>query len=180
MDTTKAYNTYESYPLISYNCIKYLMDNNELVWKLLKYTDNRPYEKSNLTKSEKGALIYGGQPNSALFNVFMDFGADDSITNEVSILRISPLELVPNNYVWGSITLGCEVYVHYKINTMSNYQTRCDTIIHELIKTFNGAEISGVGKLFFDASANSRTRVALIGAIPMKGKLLTMGNISLG
>jgi hypothetical protein len=176
----EQYNKFANLPLLSYNCINYLMLNNELIWKLLKYNDSRPYEKSNLTMQEKGALIYAGQADSSSFRIFLDYGLDDSIIQEITLLRISVLELIPSNYVYGHVTMGMEVYSHYKIGTMANYQVRVDTIIQQLIETFNGAEITGLGRMYFDARANPRSRVSIIGQIPMKGKILTICNHMLG
>jgi hypothetical protein len=73
-----------------------------------------------------------------------------------------------------------EVYSHYKINMLNNYTTRIDTIIQQLIEVFNGAEISGLGRMYFDAKANPRSRASIIGQIPMKGKILTICNHVLG
>ena len=176
----EQYNKFTNLPLLSYNCITHLIQNNDLVWKLLKYSDNRAYEKSNLTTQEKGALVYAGQVNVNEYRVFSDYGADDSILSEIAILRISVLELIPSNYVYGHVTMGMEIYSHYKINMLNNYTTRIDTIIQQLIETFNGAEISGLGRMYFDAKANPRSRVSIIGQIPMKGKILTICNHMLG
>jgi hypothetical protein len=175
-----SYNKYTNLPDLPYNCISYLMQNNELIWKLLKYNDAKAYEKSDLTFTEKAALIYSGQDNASSFRVFMDVGADDSILGEITILRISVLELVPSNYVYGYVTMGMETYTHYKTNTLANYKTRLDTILQQLIETFNGAEITGLGRLYFDARATARSKTTIIGTIPYKGKALTMCNHMLG
>jgi len=37
---TESYNTYSSIPLISYNIISYLIENNEAIFKLLYYNDS--------------------------------------------------------------------------------------------------------------------------------------------
>jgi hypothetical protein len=176
----EEYNTFTNLPLLSYNCINYLMQNNDLIWKLLKYSDSKAYEKSNLTLQEKSVLVYAGQANVNDFRVFSDYGQDDSILSEIAILRISVLELLPTNYVYGHVTMGMEVYSHYKINTMNNYTTRVDTIIQQLLEVFNGADIEGIGRLYFDMKANPRSRVSIIGQIPMKGKILTICNHMLG
>ena len=47
-----AYNIYEDFPRYSYKCIKYMMDNNELIWKLLKYNSPDAWEKSEPTITE--------------------------------------------------------------------------------------------------------------------------------
>lgn len=173
------YNKFSNLPYIPYSIISYLIDNNDLIFKLLKYTDSRAYEKPNLTLEEKGSLVYSGQPDSSSFRIFSDWGLDDSVLQEITILRISVLELIPTNYVFGYCTIGCEVYAHRKINIMSNYQIRTDVIIQQLIETLNGAEIPNLGRLYFDNRTNPRSKVTTIGSIPYKGKLLTICNHTL-
>jgi hypothetical protein len=179
VDTIQSeYNKYTNLPLLSYNCIKYLMDNNEIIWKLLKYNDSKALEKTNLTSLEKASLIYNGQANVNDFRVFSDFGQDDSILSESTILRISVLEVLPSNYVYGHVTMGLEIYAHYKINMLNNYATRIETIVQQLLEVFNGAEVPLLGRLYFDPK--TRSSVSLIGAIPFKGKIITLCNHMLG
>jgi len=45
--------------------------------------------------------------------------------------------------------MAFEVYSHYKINHLSNYTTRIDTIIQQLIYEFNGFNLES-GRLEFD------------------------------
>ncbi len=179
-DRKEQYNKFPEYDSISYNCISYLIQNNELIWRLLKYTDLNAWkldaEHPNLTQSQKGALIYGGQPNETDYKVFQDVGADNSWTVQTCILRISPLELDPTNYIYGNVAMGFEVYSHYQINHLSNYKVRTDMITQQLIEIFNGVSIAGIGRLYFDSSANSRCRTRTIGSIPFKGKATVMCN----
>ena len=48
-----------------------------------------------------------------------------------------------------------EIFSHYKINHMSNYQTRIDTIAEELLSTFNGADVGGIGLLSFNETLDN-------------------------
>ena len=175
----EQYNKFTNLPLLSYNCISYLMENDELIWKLLKYNDAKAYSKADLTHAEKADLIYAGQENITDFRVFMDVGQDNSWLHESTVLRITPIELIPTNHIYGHVTMGFEVYSHYKINTLANYTTRIDTITQKLIEIFNGADIIGVGRLYFDAGEN-RSKAIIIGTIPMKGRALIMCNHMLG
>jgi hypothetical protein len=158
------YNKFRDLPLVCYNVITYLINHNELIFKLLKYNDNRAFEKSDLTKEEKASLIYFGQGDTGDFRIFLDIGIDDSILKECTMIRVSPIEVRPTNYIYGFTSLGFEVYAHSKINSMANYQTRVDTIIQQLLETLNGANIDGLGRLFFDPKNGDR--VTVFGAIP--------------
>ena len=178
----EGYNKFTDYPLFAYNCVAYLVNDSEseLIWKLLYYNDNNAWKNDsahpNLTKAQKGALIYNGSAEETDYRVFLDFGMDNPWDIEACQIRISPVSINPSNYVIGNIAMGLEVYCHYKINTLSNYQTRIDTITQLFIKAFNGQSIEGVGKLYFDARANRMCNTVLIGHIPFKGKRTTMCN----
>ena len=169
-------NTLELMPLIPYNIINYLVENNELIWKLLKYNESNAWEQDNLTKAEKGALIYAGQVNMEDYRVFLDSGQDNSWTIESCILRIYTLQAFPTNQVVARLQIAFEIYCHYKISTMSNYQTRVDTIAQQIIETVHGAEVGGVGKLYFNAMRGSGCKIQEIGSIPFRGKGIVMCN----
>ena len=170
------YNKYKQYPLTSYNIIKYLIVNEEDLWKILKYNDPDAWNKTNLTLEEKSALVYAGQPNETEFRIFLDVGQSNSWTIEACFLRVAPLVLTPENFVYGYMSIGFELYSHYKVNTMSNYTTRLDYGTQRIIETLNGAEIPDVGRLYFDYKASTQTKSMLIGAIPYKGRLTVLCN----
>jgi hypothetical protein len=178
----EGYNKFSDYPLFAYHCMSYLIDNtnSELLWKLLYYNDNNAWKNDsshpNLTKIQKGELIYDGSPDETKYRAFLDFGMDNPWDIEACQIRISPVTLNPQNYVIGNILMGFEVYCHFKINTLSNYQTRIDTITQLLISAFNGQNIDGIGKLYFDARANRACNTTIIGQIPFKGKRTIMCN----
>ena len=178
--TSENYNKFTEFPNLSYNCITYLMDNNELIWKLLKYNDSNAWSKTNLTKSEKQALIYSGQPDETNYRVFLDIGQDNSWNEQTSILRISPITLIPSNHIVGEVYMGFEIYVHYKCNHLSNYQIRTDLIAQQIIEVFNGAEIGGLGRLYFDARASRSCKASIMGQIPYKGMNVIMCNHLVG
>jgi len=174
------YNKFQTFPLASYNIIKYLIANEDELWKILKYTDPDAWDKSNLTMQEKADLVYAGQPNETSFRVFNSVGMDNAWTVEACILCVSPITLIPQNYVYGYMSIGFEVYSHYKIVSMSNYTNRLDYVTQRLIETLNGADIDGIGRLYFDYKASTATKSIVIGAIPFKGRATIMCNYNLG
>ena len=167
-----AYNDFGAFSKLSYNCIKIMIDDNELIWKLLKYTDPDAWDKDDLTQEEKAALVYAGQADTANFNVFMDGKQPDVLVNEVSLVRIMPHAAVGLNRTIGYIEVSMEVFSHYKINHLSNYKTRVDTITEELLATFNGVNAGGLGLLTFDKMADKSSRLFQAGQIPFGGKQL--------
>ena len=181
LDTRQEeYNKFGNFANISFLCIEYLMDNDEEIWKLLKYNNPDSWRGANLTKAEKAALVYDGSPNETDYRIFLDLAQDNSWTIEACILRISPTLAVPVNYVWGVMCVGFEVFCHYKTNTLSNYTTKIDSVSQRLIEVFNGAEIPTLGRLYFDYKASNNSRLLTIGSIPFKGRALVMCTQSLG
>lgn len=165
-----AYNTFSQYAKFSYNCISYLMNNNELIWKLLKHTEPNAWSLANLSYAEKAAMIYAGQEDASQYNVFMDIKQPDVFTKETSLLRIAPYYAAGRNRTIGVVEMSMEIFSHQKINHMSNYQTRVDTIVGELLRTFNGTNIGGLGLLNFDKLADQNARMINAGQMPFGGK----------
>lgn len=168
--------TFDSYPEFSKNIIKHLImsEDAEIIWKILKYNTNNPYKEVNLSKTEKTALIYDGSEIATDFRVFIDQGTEDAVTDIMTILRIYPLVILPENPTTGIASINFEVFSHSKTNTMINNQTKIDTIVQCLIKSLNGEDIDGLGRLFFNAGRSRFDKIAAIGNSPYKGKCLTM------
>jgi len=173
---SSAYANYENLSTFSYECIKKMMEENELVWKLLKYNDADAWNNDDLTTEEKAELIYSGQEDETQYKVFMDAGQPDAWTHEATVIRIWPMDIYPENRSYGTVIIAIEVYSHYKINHLNNYKTRINWIAQELIGLFNGADIGGVGLLFFNRMGMAQTKMDDAGTIPYKGKIITMGN----
>lgn len=171
------YNKYDFLPKISYNIVSNLMDNpeSEIIWKILKDTSRDAWSISNLTKSEKRALIYDGSENMETeFSVFFDSGMDDAITEQKVFLRIYPYFCIPENPYTGIVDVAFEVISHYKINTMSNYTTRIDSVIAALIASLNGTDIGGIGVMYFNSSRARMDKFQNFNQPPYKGKILIM------
>jgi len=173
----EGYNLYQDFDSFPFQCITFLMNNNENIWKLLKHNTPDAWKEDNLSSDEKRALIYNGQEDSSLYRVFMDTGQSDVVTGEQSILRISNYAMYPENRTVTTLSVMMEIYSHYKINHLSNYKTRVDVVIAELLKTFNGVDVgAGIGRLNFDRVGNINDRMINGSQIPFKGKWLILGN----
>ncbi len=170
------YNRYENFPKLAYNIIKKLFTSKdaEIIWKLLDYKSADDWNKSNLTLKEKQNLIFKGTGNELDYRVFLDFGLEDGQDEEACFLRIYPGAIFPESRVTGVVGVNFEVFCHSKINHLSNYQTRIDTIIQALIDTLNGEFVGGVGRLFFDSDGSSFDSVKTMAQKPYKGKILIM------
>ena len=174
-----SYAQYNDFDSLAYICVKYLMENDEVIWKLLKYNDHEAWKKPDLTEAEKQALIYNGVDNTADSRVFLDIGQPDVLTAEICLIRVSPYSIFPENRIVGTISMMFEVYSHYKINHLSNYKTRLDMVAKRFLQVFNGANIeSGIGKLYFDRLGSESNRLENGGQLPFKGKWIIMSNKS--
>ena len=187
VDTTidnfkNSYATFADFADYSYKCVSYLIDTvtgSETIWRLLYYNSADAWDTSlcpNLSHSKKAVLIYNSQPDSTPFRVFMDSGNPDVWTKEICQLRIYPCKLFSENRDRGIVLMQIDFFCHYKINQLTNYQTRVDLGIKELIGTLNGAYISGIGRLHFNGAESAEDKVLSAGQLPFKGKSLYMSN----
>lgn len=168
-----AYNSFSEFAGLSYRCIQHLINNNEAIWKLLKYSDSDAWSKSDLTIEQKGELIYSGQEDASQYHVFMDSEQPDVMTEETTVLRIMPYYAVGVNRTTGYIEVSMEVYSHYKINHLSNYKTRVDSIAGELLGEFNGVVLKdSLGLMAFSKMKDESSRLFEVGQIPFGGKQL--------
>ena len=172
INNNQAFDIGEAIPLISYGCISYLMDNNELIWKLLKDKTADSYLISNLTRAEKAELIFKGNGDMNDFRVFMDDFQDDAINSEMSFLRIFPIQDQPTNRLINSVDICMQFFTHFRLNHLSNYETRVERVIQQLKETFNGADIPKVGQLVYDQTRSRSCRSVSIGKIPYQGKVI--------
>jgi len=174
-----AYNAYLGLPLLPYTCITHLLSVNEIIFKLLYYTDPDAWNKSKLNPAQKNGMIFQGQEKMEDYNIFMDSGQSDAWTKERTVLCIYPYDIDPINRTIGVVSMAFEVFSHYKINHLSNYTTRTDSIIQQLIKEFNGFDLGEVGKLQFNRGMGGiAQRMSEKGINPYKGKYLIMSTKS--
>jgi len=146
---------------MQYNIIAHLMQNNEDIWKILRYNDPDCLNKPNLTMNQKASLIYSGQPISTPYRVFMS-AIDDSFEEQVSLLRIFPDLIIPRSRSVADITFVIQVFSHVKCQYLSNYTNRTVVLMQNVLQTLNGVDtIPGLGKIVFDRNANSYDRASL-------------------
>ena len=172
-----SYNNYADMPSYPMMMFQHLMENNELIWRLLGYNSPDAWNQSNLTKAEKGALIWAGEGYTNDFRCFMDDGQPDAETSEITLLHIMNYGLSPLNPTIGTVQILIEAYSHYKINTMSNYLTRVDVIMQQMLETFNGVTLDtlgSVGAISFDKLGSGSSRLAIGGQLPFRGKWMIL------
>lgn len=150
LNMNENYNKLDGFPDYGYNIIYHLILNNENLWKLIKYNDPKALSKPNLTTDEKVAMIFKGDGNSEEFNVFRQPFIDDAFTMQTTQLRVFTATIIPNDSSKCTIDYAIECITHIKLDSLDNGQSRTERMIYEVIRTLNGADIGGVGTMFFD------------------------------
>lgn len=165
----RQYNQHTAIRYMSENIIYYLIDNNEIIWKLLKYDSNDALFKDDLTKKEKIDLIYkGSDVKIDGYKVFRQPFIDDAELTDTSMIRIFVSNILPNNKVVSDVGITMECLVHSKNIMIKSdleditYENRLELLLQQTIECLNGAEIKGLGRLFFDMDGSYLTK-AIIG-----------------
>ena len=146
------FNSLSQLPKAPYSILKFLALNNENIWKMIKYNSYDALSKPNLTIEEKLSYIWkdGAQEN---FSVFFTNIVGDAICEEKCILKCYDYYIVATDaYISTPIfafdfLYGVTMALVEKDGIPVN---RGDLFIHELLKTLNGVEIGGIGKLMFN------------------------------
>ncbi len=154
MDTFSEYNQYTHVSSYSKNIISYLLNNNEVIWKLIKYTTPDALSQPNLTKDEKSNLIYSGMGNEENYRVFTKSFPNDAIEVEQSQLRVFLLGINPINQVIGQVDMCFQIISHNNIETLDTYENRNEVMVQQIIATLNGQNIQGITDFSFDAKGN--------------------------
>lgn len=151
-----SYNQYDGLQNFTLFIIQHLMLNNEDIWKLLKYDTQDALEKPNLTREEKAKLIYPGASGGDMddYRVFRTPYLDDLTTNQQAQLRVYLESITPDTRLYGTVDVNIEVICHVKMVELNDYQNRAESIVWQVIKTLNGADVGGIGKLFFDRNGS--------------------------
>lgn len=146
-----AVNTYDGISDIGYKIIEYLMQNNENMWKMLKYNTPDALHKPNLTMREKADLIFNGTNEESIqYRVFRSPYLDDLGDEQVSQVRVFIESINPDTHIYGTIDVNIEVITHVKLVNLSGYKSRIEALMEEVLKTLNGKFVGGVGLLMFD------------------------------
>jgi hypothetical protein len=146
-------NLYAGYSQIPYKVMTHLMNNNENLWKLLKYSDLDALQKPNLSLAQKRALIYNPSTPSNEYRLYTTRFIDVAVTEEIARLHIYMGRVDPANAQIGTIDIVFDAFCHNKIAilTYPNYKpNRYDVMFEELMKTLNGKDVETLGRLYFN------------------------------
>ena len=134
-------NDFTNTPCVPYNIYQYLMENNEDIFKILKYPTKDCLSKPNLTMKEKVALLWKGESEETNYNVFFKPLVGNEMIEEATQMRINKVYMSPDNIYLSTNTYEFMFLVGRTI-ALINYNgvicSRLDVLEMEILKTLNG------------------------------------------
>ena len=158
------YNKYISMPYIPYRIIEYLANNNENLWKILKYNTYDCLSEDDLTFEEKMELVWSHEANQEDYKIFLTALVENMIPVSGTIIKIYKEMTLPRNHI--NAVAGYEIDILYggKIALVEYNGIPCnrgDVCEAEILSTLNGVEVDGVGKLEFSMKKLGSSRSSL-------------------
>lgn len=160
------YNSLSQLPNIPYNIIKYLVQNDEIIWKLMKYPDYNALSKPDLTMTEKLNMLWCSGPQEK-FNVFLTPLVEDAIPESKCIFKLYQYYIHAKELYTSTVVYAFD-FLYGGQMTLVEYNgipvSRGDLFINRILEVLNGAEVNGIGKLtFFDDMSRYSLGKATIG-----------------
>lgn len=154
MACENTYNKFEQLRGASNTIISYLMENNQNLFKLLKYItpQTNPYSQPDMTFSEKVAMIARNSydtNDSVTKNILFITETREAFTTNVAQLRIEVDAIKAINSYTGFMNVWFQIIVPISADVMENTtitgERRTDAIFLELADTLNGTTIPNSG-----------------------------------
>ena len=154
MANTTKNNTFNSMPQIPYQILTYLIDNNENLFKLLKYNSTDALQKNDLTKKEKIALLYTEVGKEDDYHIFLKPLIGEEMTDSVTQLRLYKARITPTTNLKAVLNYEFDIVVGTKTNLVYDNDgipcSRLDMIESEIINSLCGTSMFGVGGFQFN------------------------------
>lgn len=145
------YNSLSRLPNIPYNIIKYLALKDEIIWKMMKYSDYDALSQPNLSMSEKLNMLWKEGPQEN-FSVFLTSLVEDAITESKCILKCYQY-YIHASQLYNSVVVYAFDFLYGGKMSLVEYNgvpvPRGDLFIHRILAVLNGVEVGGIGKLVF-------------------------------
>lgn len=152
------YNEFTDLNEITFKIVKYLKENNDDLFKLLKYNSSNALDET-ITDSDKSKLL----PSPNLSNghnsetrIFFDEFLDDTISEKQTQLRVFFRYMTPSNVKISDVFIGFQVICHNDIVDLDGYKNRKTVLMQQVINTLNGAIIAGIGAIGFTSRCDCR------------------------
>lgn len=173
------FNQFSNIDSIDTRIINYLRDtenkDTERLWKLLKYSTMRALYEKPLDKKEKNALIYkdSDQMKMRVFNMPL---IEDSFTETCSIIKVYLYSIEPVTHLTAKVNVKIDILSHNALNNIYNDESdlldggrpveenitmknRNNVLLKSILRTLNGANIEGVGKLQFNMELSKESKM---------------------
>ena len=158
-----SFNKFLTLPFIPYRIVVALTHNDNF-FKLLKYNTYNALSMPNLTEDEKLQLICKDFDDMHNYNIFLTNIEPNELVNSKTILKLYRYDTLPINHIVSTISYRFDILYGTK-NSLVEYQgvpcPRVDLMEMELMKTLNGADVAGVGKLQFNHDLSRLCRSTL-------------------
>lgn len=149
-----SFNNFSDMPQIPYKILIHLIQNNENIFKLLKYNTSDALSKPNLTIAEKMALLYIDGDKENEYNIFLKPLIGDEIIKGSSQLRLYKATMQPTDHLTALLNYEFDIICGERIGLVYDENdipcTRIDLIEKELLNELNGFDAFGVGYFQFN------------------------------
>ena len=123
-------------------------DDNDNLFRLLRY-NTRDALSQPITMQDKINILKQNTDLSQNGVIFQRFN-DDTFQEKITQLRIYIQAGSAVNNTLSNVAVGFDIIVHNDIIILDNGENRSLILLHELMKTLNGAENIGLGILDFN------------------------------
>ena len=132
-----------------------LIDNQDLL-KLLWFNEKNALSQNNITDTIKYSMI--DQEDLTNTKIFITPFTGAVIEAEKSELRAYLYNVTPDNNILSRTVFNFEVLVHNNLWILDQAKQRPVRICSEVLKSLNGQEVNGIGRLYF----SNRDRIQLV------------------
>ena len=155
------YNNFTDMPSVPYKIITYLAENNDRIFKLLKYPTKDALDNPDLTLDEKLDLLYVDEGSEADKNLFMKPMNGDEMTDAQSQIRLYKYSIKPVSAQEAIIGYKFDFITGNKISMVYDNGIPCprlDLLEAEILKTFNGTDLFGTGDFQFSRDLDTQDK----------------------
>lgn len=149
-----AYNDYSMTRDLPTLIVNYLFNNNQNIWKLLKYSES-PLDEKDLTNKEKAEMICQSSFNTEEFNVLFQKYTVDAMIKAKSQIRVFIDDISSYGRTDALVRIIFQVIVNNNEMMITTPYSRNDkrdvAIMQEIVKTLNGVKLEKTkSQIFID------------------------------
>lgn len=160
------YNNFSQLSYVPYNIVMTLAQNNENIFKILKYNTYDCLTQPNLSFEEKMGMIYKNQDQQQDYRIFLNPLVENMQYDATTIMKCFRYDSWPKNHLLATVVYEFDILFGDKI-AMIDYNgipcNRADVMETEIMKTLNGTfALNGVGAFQFNAELSQYCRSRMV------------------